>query len=510
MLHHHPLMLLGSGFQRLGTRKRFQQKELSIRVSFLLGYHHQAEEETKGKGCSLHSILSLLIMHKMKEGYGNDEITLYPTQVFSVNNWALKPNQPKEPPITDHMLAICAVDKPVEFKAPKTSSKASFIIHSESALRNDASVASTAEANPVNSAPSDFIPQQQGMNEGTINTSYDHLFAGASSVASQIKEETSNIIKLEDPVKLVSRVQPSFKDLDSPEDDHVIVLNDSDKDKDDEVHATKSVETEDTSVPKSSSPMSSQIQELTNQVLIIQSQKYKLKHKKNKAEAETTLLKAQLSFPNVEQLKELLVKSLKTEFLNILSAHDFSNSLPTELKDLPSKFNDLTKEWELPAKFLGVPSQVEMVKAKLKTIDTLPSLLKKVTNALNQFYQAITLEKTGGDNVPSASQARTQPAKGGEEHISSHNLLAFSKKSQKARKEELIDLLGPKVVNKYYNDKLQYDRYCDKMLNRRAVSRITNCDVLTRKGPITLKVYREDGTSEIIPNFKASDLHLGE
>ncbi|GJV00255.1 hypothetical protein Tco_1329525 [Tanacetum coccineum] len=78
------------------------------------------------------------------------------------------------------------------------------------------------------------------------------------------------------------------------------------------------------------------------------------------------------------------------------------------------------------------------------------------------------------------------------------------------RKEELIDLLGLEVVNKYYNDKLQYDRYCDKMLNRRAESRITNCDLLTRKGLITLKVYREDGTSEIIPNFKASDLHLAE
>ncbi|GKA26500.1 hypothetical protein Tco_0712609 [Tanacetum coccineum] len=29
------------------------------------------------------------------------------------------------------------------------------------------------------------------------------------------------------------------------------------------------------------------------------------------------------------------------------------------------------------------------------------------------------------------------------------------------------------------------------------------------KGPITLKVYREDDTSEIIPEFKASDLHIG-
>nr|GEX21240.1 hypothetical protein [Tanacetum cinerariifolium] len=78
------------------------------------------------------------------------------------------------------------------------------------------------------------------------------------------------------------------------------------------------------------------------------------------------------------------------------------------------------------------------------------------------------------------------------------------------RKEELIDLLGPEVVNKYYNDKLQYDRYCDKMLIKRAKSRITNNDILTRKCPITLKVYREYDTSEITFKFKANDLHLGE
>ncbi|GJQ98308.1 hypothetical protein Tco_0009447 [Tanacetum coccineum] len=48
------------------------------------------------------------------------------------------------------------------------------------------------------------------------------------------------------------------------------------------------------------------------------------------------------------------------------------------------------------------------------------------------------------------------------------------------------------------------------MLNRRMQLRITNCDVLTRKRPITLKVYREDGIDEVIPDFKASDLHLNE
>nr|GEX17949.1 retrovirus-related Pol polyprotein from transposon TNT 1-94 [Tanacetum cinerariifolium] len=76
---------------------------------------------------------------------------------------------------------------------------ASFIIHSESALGNDASATSTIKADLRNSAPSDFVPQQQ--------------------------------------------------DLDSPKDDLIIFVNDSD-----EVYATENVKTEDTLVPKSSSP----------------------------------------------------------------------------------------------------------------------------------------------------------------------------------------------------------------------------------------------------------------
>ncbi|GJW31568.1 hypothetical protein Tco_0051600 [Tanacetum coccineum] len=182
---------------------------------------------------------------------------------------------------------------------------------------------------------------------------------------------------------------------------------------------------------------------------------------------------------------------------NILFSHDFSSSLPIELKKLPSKFNELTEEVkglkkqvheleiELPRDLKEIPTKledftktviIETVQAKLNTLDALPSLLNKVTNALNQFAQAIASKIT----------------------------------EDESKEKELVDLLGPEVVNKYYNDKLQYDIYYDIMLNRRTESRITNCDVLTKKGPITLKVYREDGTSEVIPNFKASDLHLGE
>nr|GEW67672.1 hypothetical protein [Tanacetum cinerariifolium] len=176
---------------------------------------------------------------------------------------------------------------------------------------NDASAASTAKVDPGNSTPSDFVPQQQCMNEGIKNTSYDYLFA----------------------------------DLDSPEDDPVIVVDDSDEDEDDEVYATKNVETEDV-------------------------------------------------------------------FLNSRACQPDGRFSKT-ITSLTSQFAELkTLQWEQPVEFLDVPSQVKMVQAKLKTLDALPSLLNKVTNALNQFAQAITLKKTRGDSVPSAGQADTQHVEG--------------------------------------------------------------------------------------------------
>nr|GEW09309.1 hypothetical protein [Tanacetum cinerariifolium] len=404
---------------------------------------------------------------------------------------------------------------------------------------------------------------------------------GASSVAKQIEEETSSTIKLEDPAKLVSHVQPSFKYLDLPEDDLVIITDDSNEDDEDKVHATKNVETKDTL--------------------------------KNKAKDEAALLKAQPSFPNVGQLNELLVMSLQTKFSNIVSAHDFSSSLLTELKDLPSKFNELTEEvnglkqqvheleielpgdskeipskleeftktvtsltsqvaelktlqWELLVKFISLPVQVASVQAMLKTLDDLPGLLLNVTKALNKFTLVLDFAslKARDQSVPSAGEADTMPAEeekntnqaiisqlfqiqaeknaeknaekenpnnqqpkpitppaitiiphiitttttqmqspqnpqkgssqpGGaylerqgqkghdlkkfdfvtkdgehvhltEEQISAQKKIKEEAKAEAARregemtKEELIDLLSPEVVNKYYNDKLQANK----------------------------------------------------
>ncbi|GJS90429.1 hypothetical protein Tco_0773065 [Tanacetum coccineum] len=131
---------------------------------------------------------------------------------------------------------------------------------------------------------------------------------------------------------------------------------------------------------------------LTNQVLILQSQKHKLELEKNKAEAKAALLKAQPSFPNVEQLKELLVKSLKTEFLNILSTHDFSSSLPTELKELPSKFDELIEEVKWLKKQvhefeIELPGDLKEIPTKLK--ESLVKLMRSSLDFYMKFYNSL-------------------------------------------------------------------------------------------------------------------------
>ncbi|GKA18488.1 hypothetical protein Tco_0698403 [Tanacetum coccineum] len=83
---------------------------------------HQLNKKTIEKIVPYPRFLSLLLDH-MIPAYENEEFTINPTQVFSVHNLTLKPNQPEEPPFTDHMKAICNLDVPVDFKAPKPSSQ---------------------------------------------------------------------------------------------------------------------------------------------------------------------------------------------------------------------------------------------------------------------------------------------------------------------------------------------------------------------------------------------------
>ncbi|GKA87031.1 hypothetical protein Tco_0808742 [Tanacetum coccineum] len=252
------------------------------------------------------------------------------------------------------------------------------------------------------------------MDKGTKNTSYDHIFAGTNphvladqtkSVSEGLetvltqpttekeassttihgdKEGASSIIKLEDLAKLVSQIQPCFKDLDSPEDDPVIIIDESDKDE-------PNAKTKDTSVLRSSSPSSLPT---------------KLKDLPSK----------------INELTEE-IKGLKTQ------VHELEIELPMELKEIPTKLEDFIKtatslksqvaelktlQWELPEEFLSLLTKVESAQAKLKTLDALPSLLLNVTKALNMFAEVLESisTKARDQSVPSAGQADTMPAEG--------------------------------------------------------------------------------------------------
>ncbi|GJR01961.1 hypothetical protein Tco_0524945 [Tanacetum coccineum] len=125
--------------------------------------------------------------------------------------------------------------------------------------------------------------------------------------------------------------------MDSPEDDLIIVVDDSDEDEEaDEVHATKNVETEDTSILKSLSLSSLPI-ELKD-----------LPSKFNELTEEVKGLKKQVHELEIELLGDLKeIPSKLEDFTKIIT--NFITSLRTvaELKTL---------QWELPAEFLSVPS----------------------------------------------------------------------------------------------------------------------------------------------------------
>ncbi|GJS66651.1 hypothetical protein Tco_0681215 [Tanacetum coccineum] len=68
-------------------------------------------------------------------------------------------------------------------------------------------------------------------------------------------------------------------------------------------------------------------------------------------------------------------------------------------------------QWKLPAKFFNLPSQVSLVQEKLQTLDSLPSLLHKMTDTLNRFSTMVdNASRATSMHVPSAGQATTSPA----------------------------------------------------------------------------------------------------
>nr|GEX05248.1 hypothetical protein [Tanacetum cinerariifolium] len=299
--------------------------------------------------------------------------------------------------------------------------------HPQLSSGHDASVDSTTKAGPRNSAPNDSIPKQQGKNK--------------ESKADEILTK----IKLEDLSDLLKDTRSVFFTPDSPQDEHIIVSDESEEEGD----------------------------------------------KKDKTDATSHDLKKHVQDMEIELPVDLKETPIKLE------------TFTSTISNLLSQVAELENiQWELLAEFQALQSHVSPVQKKLKTLDSLSSLLNKVTNTLTRF--ATMMENASGaacNNVLLAGQASASPAEGEKN---------TTKDAETSLQNELVDLLGIDMVEQYHNKKLLFDKYYDKMLKRRKSSKIINCDVLAQKGVISLKVYREDGTIKVIANFKVSDLHLTE
>ncbi|GKC56776.1 hypothetical protein Tco_1084374, partial [Tanacetum coccineum] len=154
--------------------------------------------------------------------------------------------------------------------------------------------------------------------------------------------------------------------------------------------------------PALPSPKSIKIQELSNQVLLLQSQTIKLKNEKAAAEVEAAFLKVVrigvlpriiFGFVRLRGLKQY-VEGLEIEITGDLKdIHEKLEKFQSVVSAITKQVAELKNlKLELPAELLALPKQVSSINAqllKLKVLDDITSLLKKVTRAFDRFAQAI-------------------------------------------------------------------------------------------------------------------------
>nr|GEV29430.1 hypothetical protein [Tanacetum cinerariifolium] len=266
-----------------------------------------------------------------------------------------------------------------------------------------------------------------GMDEGNKNYSFDHIFTRANHISLKVN--------LEDLSDILKDTRSTFFTPDSPPDEPIIILDESEEE--DEVTKDKDTAATSHDVPKHTSVLpptalkSAKIQELMAQVHLIESQKEELEQAKAKAKAKAKAERKKhvrdMEIEPPRDLKEILTKLVT--FTSTIS------SLPSQVAELKNI------QWELPTEVLNLPSQVSLVQEKLKTLDSLLSLLYKVTDTLNRF--ATMVENALGAtsmNVPLAGKAIASLAEGEKN----------TKDADINLKDKLVDLLGKNVVTQYY------------------------------------------------------------
>nr|GEV77704.1 hypothetical protein [Tanacetum cinerariifolium] len=233
--------------------------------------------------------ISLLPEHMMPE-YDNEELTINLTQVFSVHNQTLKPNQHEEFPFTTYIKAIYNLDVPMDYKAPTPSLQTEEVIQGKKHKDKKKDTESSLAKDKISSHPSPPIPvvgemhkeAQQAASgptslgatrpnpsvlvdktksaEDGLKTTHTNSCANKESKANHISLK----VKLVDLLDILKDTRSAFFTPDSSQDEPIIVTDESEEeeaDKDDTHTASHNVP-KDTSVPPPPSPKSTQIQEL--------------------------------------------------------------------------------------------------------------------------------------------------------------------------------------------------------------------------------------------------------
>ncbi|GJY87124.1 hypothetical protein Tco_0501752, partial [Tanacetum coccineum] len=256
---------------------------------------HKLNKKTREKIVPYPRFLSLLLEHMMSE-YKNEELAINPTQVFSVHNFTLKPNQPEEPPFADHMKAISNLDVHVDSKAPKPSSQTEESTTEASKSQAGQSKKETKSSSAKDKSLSHPLPPTLVVGEmykeaqqavggptslGATNEEGVHPQLSSGANEESRADDISLKVKLEDLSNILKDTRSSFFTPDSPLDELIIVLDESEE----EEEVAKDKDTEATSHD---------------------SQKEELEQAKAKAEAEVASIKAKPSYPDIHQLIELL------------------------------------------------------------------------------------------------------------------------------------------------------------------------------------------------------------
>ncbi|GKE20445.1 hypothetical protein Tco_1431957, partial [Tanacetum coccineum] len=243
---------------------------------------HKLNKKIREKVVPYPRFISLLLEYMMPE-YDNEELTINPTQaVASKSKTGQSEKETQSSSAKDKSPSHPSPPMPVVGEMHKEAQQAAGGLtylgdtskegaYPQLSSELDASIDSTAKADLRNSAPNDSIPTQQDQTK---------------SAGDGLKTAHTNS-------------------------DEPIIVSDEREEEEvekDDTHAT------------------------SYDVQLLQSQKDELEQQKEKVAAEVASLKAKPSYPDINQLTDLLVTSLKLEFSKLLASHDFASCLPNALK----------------------------------------------------------------------------------------------------------------------------------------------------------------------------------